>query len=92
MTGHPDFERANRVHQNTLENLVTFIPCVVLFAMYLDARWAAALGFAFVIGRALYAVGYLRAAEKRALGAGICGLTNIALLVGALFGVIRTLL
>ena len=46
----------------------------------------------FVIGRAVYAVGYLQAAEKRGPGAGICGLTNIALLLGALFGVIRALL
>ena len=92
MTGHPDFERANRVHVNTLENLATFIPCVVLFALYLDARWAAGLGFVFVVGRAIYAIGYLQAAEKRGVGAGISGLTNIALLLGALFGVARALL
>ncbi len=92
MTGHPDFERTNRVHYNMLENLATFIPTVLLFAIYLDARWAAGLGFLFVIGRAAYAIGYLQAAEKRAVGAGISGLTNIALLLGALFGVIRALL
>ncbi len=91
-TGHPDFERANRVQINTLENLITFIPTVWLFGQYLDARWAAGLGFLFVIGRAVYAVGYLQAAEKRGPGAGISGLTNIALLLGALFGVIRALL
>jgi len=92
MTGHPDFERANRVHMNTLESLATFIPTVLLFGLYLDARWAAGLGLLFVIGRAVYAVGYLQAADKRGLGAGISGLTNIALLLGALFGVIRALL
>ena len=92
MTGHPDFERANRVHVNTLENLITFIPTVFLFGYTVDTRWAAALGFVFVIGRAVYAVGYLQAADKRGLGAGISGLTNIALLLGALFGVIRALL
>jgi len=46
----------------------------------------------FVIGRALYAVGYIRAAEKRGLGAGISGIVNLVLLAGALFGVIRALL
>ena len=91
-TGHPDFERTNRIHINTLENLIVFIPAVVLFARYLDPRWAAGLGFLFVISRAVYAVGYLRAAEKRGLGAGISGLTNAALLLGALFGVGRALL
>jgi uncharacterized MAPEG superfamily protein len=92
MTGHPDFERTNRVHMNTLESLATFIPTVLLFGLYIDARWAAGLGLLFVIGRAVYAVGYLQAADKRGVGAGISGLTNIALLLGSLFGVIRALL
>jgi uncharacterized MAPEG superfamily protein len=91
-TGHPDFERTNRVHINTLENLITFIPTVWLFAQYVDARWAAGLGFLFVIGRAVYAAGYLQAAEKRHVGSGISGLANLALLLGALYGVIRALL
>ena len=91
-TGHPDFERANRVHINTLESLAPFIPTVLLFGLYIDARWAAGLGLLFVIGRAVYAVGYLQAADKRGLGAGISGLANTALLLGALIGVIRALL
>ncbi len=91
-TGHLDFERVNRVHINTLESLAAFIPTVLLFGLYIDARWAAGLGLLFVIGRAVYAVGYLQAADKRGVGAGISGLVNIALLLGALFGVIRALL
>ena len=92
MTGHPDFERVNRVHYNTLEALIVFIPGVWLFAYYIDARWAAGLGAVFVIGRALYAVGYMRAAEKRGLGAGVSGIVNLVLLAGSVFGVIRALL
>jgi len=91
-TGHPEFERTNRVHINTLESLAAFVPAVLLFGLYIDARWAAGLGLVFVIGRAVYAVGYLQAAEKRGMGAGISGLANIALLAGAMFGVIRALL
>ena len=37
MTGHPDFERANRVHVNTLENLIIFVPAVWIFATYTSA-------------------------------------------------------
>jgi uncharacterized MAPEG superfamily protein len=92
MTGHPAFELANRVHLNTLEALITFIPAVLLFAHYVDARWAAGLGLVFVIGRAVYAVGYLQAAEKRGPGAGITGIANAVLVLGALYGVIRALL
>ena len=87
-TGHPDFERVNRVHLNTLENLVLFIPAVVIFATYVSAGWAAVLGFVFVIARAVYAVGYLKAADKRGVGAGITGIVNMVLLVGALIGLV----
>jgi glutathione S-transferase len=92
MTGHPEFERANRVHLNTLENLIIFIPSVLLFAMYVSALWAAVLGFAFVVARAVYAVGYLKAPEKRGVGAGLTGLVAMALVAGALIGVARALL
>jgi len=86
MTGHPEFERANRVHLNTLENLIIFIPSVLLFAMFVSVLWAAALGFVFVAARAAYAVGYLQAAEKRSIGAGVTGVVEIVLVVGALIG------
>jgi glutathione S-transferase len=91
MTGHPEFERANRVHVNTLENLIIFVPAVVIFATYVSAAWAAGLGALFVVARALYAIGYLQAAEKRSIGAGITGIVNIVLVAGGLIGVARAL-
>ena len=91
MTGHADFERTNRVHINTLENLIIFIPSVWIFATYVSARWAAVLGFLFVVARAVYAVGYLRAAEKRGIGASVTGLIEIVLVVGCLVGLARAL-
>jgi len=92
MTGHPDFERANRVHVNTLENLIIFIPAVWLFARYVSVPWAAGLGFLFVAARAAYAVGYLRAADKRGIGAGITGVVETVLVVGAVVGVAQALI
>jgi glutathione S-transferase len=92
MTGHPDFERANRVHVNTLENLIVFVPAVWIFATYVSALYAAILGALFVVGRALYAIGYLQAAEKRSVGAGITGIVTIVLVVGGLIGIARALL
>lgn len=91
MTGHPAFERANRVHVNTLENLIIFVPAVWIFATYVSSAWAAGLGALFVAARALYAIGYLQAAEKRGIGAGITGIVNVVLVVGALIGVARAL-
>jgi glutathione S-transferase len=92
MTGHPDFERANRVHVNTLENLIIFVPAVWIFATYVSTLYAAILGEVFVIARAAYAIGYLQAAEKRGIGAGVTGLVNTVLVAGALIGVARALL
>jgi glutathione S-transferase len=92
LTGHPDFERTNRVHVNTLENLIIFIPSVWIFGTYLSAFWAAVLGFVFVAARAIYAIGYLKAAEKRGIGAGITGLVEIVLVAGGLIGLARALL
>ena len=91
MTGHPEFERTNRVHVNTLENLIIFVPSVWIFGAYVSAQWAAILGFLFVVARPIYAVGYLRAAEKRHIGASITGLVEIVLVVGSLVGLARAL-
>jgi glutathione S-transferase len=90
ITGHDVFERTFRVHQNGLENLVIFVPAVWIFGAYVSPVWAAALGVVYVVARVLYARGYVAAAEKRGPGAGISGITNIVLLLGGLFGVIRT--
>ena len=91
-TGHPDFERVNRVHQNTLENLVTFVPAVWIFGLYGSYLWATVLGALFIIARAIYAVGYLKAADKRAIGAMLTGIVNGVLVIGALVAVGRSLL
>lgn len=91
MTGHPDFERVIRVHLNTLENLIIFVPAVWVFASYVSALWAAILGFVFVVARAVYAIGYLRAADKRSIGAAVTGLVDLVLVVGGLIGLARAI-
>jgi glutathione S-transferase len=90
-SGHPEFERTFRVHYNTLEMLVVFIPAIWLFGMYLNPRWGAIIGAVFVVGRALYAIGYIRAPEKREVGAMLSFACLAVLLVGAVFGVVRAL-
>lgn len=83
-TGHPDFERLYRVQMNTLEQLVLFVPALLLFAELVDPTGAAALGLVFVIGRALYAAGYAKAANKRHLGFGLSALPVVVMLLGSL--------
>jgi len=91
-TGHPQFERVYRVHQNTLEALIVFVPALLVFACYQSFAWAAGLGVAFIIARAIYAVSYIRAAEKRGPGAGLTGVVNIVLVLGGLWGLGKHLL
>jgi glutathione S-transferase len=87
-TGHEVFERTYRAHQNTLESLVVFIPAVWIFGWYVHPLWAAGLGVIFIAGRALYAFGYIRAAERRHHGAMLSSLASAVLLFGGLIGVI----
>jgi uncharacterized membrane protein YecN with MAPEG domain len=87
-TGNAAFERAFRVQMNTLEQLVIFLPGLLLFAVYVSEPWAAALGVVFILGRALYARSYLTDPARRGPGFGITLLANGALLIGGLIGAI----
>lgn len=90
-TGNEVFERYFRAHMNTLEQLTVFVPSLFLFAWYLNAYLAAALGVLFVIGRAVYFIGYVRAAKDRHIGFLLSAIPNVALLVGAGLGALRAL-
>ena len=85
-TGHPEFERTFRVQQNTLEQLVIFLPSIWGFATFLNAPVAAGLGAVFIVGRFLYSRGYTAEAAKRSTGFLVSGLANLALLLGAIVG------
>lgn len=91
-TGHPEFERYSRAHQNTAEQLIVFLPALWIFASYVRPDIAAALGALFVIGRLLYFMGYVTEARKRTPGFLIAMLAQSALLLGGLIGAIRALL
>jgi glutathione S-transferase len=87
MSGEPAFERVVRVQQNTLEQLVLFLPALWIFAMFIQSNTAAIIGAVWVFGRILYAWGYYQAAEKRGPGFGISSLATIVLLLGSLWGI-----
>jgi uncharacterized membrane protein YecN with MAPEG domain len=89
-SGDPDFERVFRVQQNTLEQLILFLPSLWLFSLFVSPIWGTGVGTLWMIGRILYAWGYYQAAEKRFIGFGINVLSLLVLLVGSLVGIIRT--
>jgi glutathione S-transferase len=92
VTGAPEFERAFRIQQNTLEQLIWFLPALWLFAFYVSPGWAGILGLVWVGGRIHYALSYYRDPEARGPGF-ITGFAAAAvLLVGALLGILVDLL
>ena len=84
MTGDPMLERAVRVQANTLEWLPIFLPSLWLFALYWNDVWAAGLGAVWILGRVVYATGYMADPKKRELGFLIQALASVVLLLGAL--------
>jgi uncharacterized MAPEG superfamily protein len=91
-TGEPIFERHFRVHMNTLESLPLFLPSLWLFASHWGDALAAAIGAFWIVGRLLYWTSYVRDPTSRSLGFGVQGLATIALLIGALIGVVQILI
>jgi uncharacterized membrane protein YecN with MAPEG domain len=84
MTGHPLLERAVRVHYNTLEWLPMFLVSMWLFAIYWNDLVAAGLGLVWIVGRLIYAFGYMSDPGKRGTGFLIQSLATGVLLLGAL--------
>ena len=82
--GAPEFERAFRVQQNTLEQLVWFFPALWLFALFASPLWAGIIGLVWIAGRAYYAVSYYRDPETRGPGFLIVFASAAVLLVGSL--------
>ncbi len=90
-TGPPDFERVFRVQMNTLEWMPIFLPLLWLFAFYVRDWAAAVIGLVWLVGRILYIRGYTQAAEQRRRGFSIQAMASGALLVGALIGIVWTM-
>jgi glutathione S-transferase len=89
-SGHPEFERAFRIHQNTLEALVLFIPALWMFGIYVHALAGAAIGLLFPIGREVYRRSYLKDPSTRAAGSGISGMSIVILLLGSVVGALMS--
>jgi glutathione S-transferase len=87
-TGHPDFERVFRVHQNTLEWMPTFLVPLWLCAFYLNDIAAAVLGLVWVGGRVFYFAGYSKAVEGRLPGFLIQATVCLLLFIGAIAGIV----
>ena len=89
MAGQPDFDKAFRIHMNTIEQLVLFIPVLWLATSVVGDLWAAEIGVVWIVGRVIYAAGYRKDVEKRGPGFIITLLPTAVLTVVALWGVVQ---
>ncbi|HNV85320.1 MAG TPA: MAPEG family protein [Arenimonas sp.] len=92
ITGHPDFERAFRAHQNTLEQAIMFLPLLWLASIYCNEQYAAYLGYAWLLGRLWYVFGYIAEAGKRSMGFTIGAIAQLGLLGMSLWGIISKMM
>lgn len=88
-TGNEHFERYFRVQQNTIEQLLIFLPSIYMFATFISATIASILGAIFIVGRALYAATYIRDPKSRGAGFLLSVGPNMFLLFGAVYGSVR---
>ncbi len=92
ITGHIEFEKANRIHYNTIEQLVLFIPLLWLGSSVIGDVPAAGLGVVWLVGRLIYASGYQRGADKRGPGMIITMLASFGLFLAVVWGIIGELI
>jgi|SRR5262245_2294326 len=81
--GHPGFERAFRMHVNTVENLVLFLPLLWLAALFYGGQLPFWVGLVWIASRVIYMLGYAQEnTNRRAPGAllGVIALAGLGLL------------
>jgi len=91
VSGNEQFERWFRVHQNTLEQLVVFLPSLWIFAIFVHELTAAGLGLVFFFGRILYCRSYVRDPDSRGPGFMLSALPSMIMLLGGLIGAVLDL-
>jgi glutathione S-transferase len=80
------------VHQNTVEQLIIFIPSLWIFANYINAEVGAGIGLLFLIGRQIYRGAYIEDPSKRTVGFTIGALSMLILLIVGVGGAVGHLL
>jgi glutathione S-transferase len=87
-SGNPAGGRLYRAHQNSIEQLVLFIPLFFAYCFNTGLQTGILLGVVYLVARALYAAGYLRDSDRRGAGAFLTFAVQVWLAVGAVIGLV----
>ena len=68
VSGDEMFDRHYRIHQNTIEQIVIFIPSLWLFGYFVHMNIGAGLGLLFLVGRLIFRSAYLKDPASREIG------------------------
>lgn len=88
-TGDPIFERAFRVHMNTTEQLVVFLPVLWLSVQVIGDAWTGLIGTIWLAGRVLYTASYMKDPTRRGPGMLITLSATLVLIVVTIVGIVR---
>ncbi|MBT5484765.1 MAG: MAPEG family protein [Gammaproteobacteria bacterium] len=98
VSGHPEFDKYFRVQQNTLEQLIVFIPAILAFSWSAEnIGWpgyyiASGLGVIWLIGRFIYAISYVNDPAKRGLGFMMNFFPSVLMMLGTLVCIFMSLI
>ena len=82
-SGDPIFERYYRVHMNTLEQLIVFLPAIFLYSRLGNPAIAAGLGLVYIVGRLVYLRSYIADPKSRGIGFGMTFLPTVFMVVAS---------
>ncbi|WP_439105828.1 MAPEG family protein [Congregibacter sp.] len=87
-SGHEMFDRAFRIQMNSLEQLVCFLPALLLAGLYWSNAIIAAVGTVYLMGRVVYATSYSKDPKTRGTGFMLSMMPTLGLLLAAAAGAI----
>ena len=67
-TGSEEFNRAYRIHYNSIEQAVLFLPTLWVFAASVSDDYAGIAGLIWLVSRVMYSQAYMKEPKSRATG------------------------
>ncbi|MFZ4380448.1 MAG: MAPEG family protein [Sandarakinorhabdus sp.] len=91
-SGHPEFDKRYRVQMNTVEQLLLFVPAVLVAAPVLGDAITAGFAALWSVGRIVYARSYYADPTKRGPGFGLTLLPSMVMLLAGAWGAVMALI